>query len=89
MATALYFTAGVFKVKAVLLKKVRDRVLTVLYVLFAVYAYHRFHIALLILLPLVENVVMALTLYKVRLQTTGWIEVAKSLLFLGLCVAYF
>ena len=89
VAAALYFTAGVFKVKAVLLKKVRDRILTVLYVLFAAYAYHRFHIALLILLPLVENVVMALTLYKVRLQTTGWIEVAKSLLFLGLCVAYF
>ena len=89
VATALYFTAGVFKVKAVLLKKVRDRVLTVLYVAFAAYSYHRFHIALLILLPLVENVVMALTLYKVRLQTTGWIEVTKSMLFLGLCIAYF
>jgi hypothetical protein len=89
VAAALYFTAGVFKVKAVLLRKVRDRVLTVLYVLFAVYAYYRFHIALLILLPLAENVLMALTLYKVRLQTTGWIEVAKSLLFLGLCIAYF
>lgn len=89
LATALYFTAGVFKIKAVLLKKVRDRVLTVLYVLFAAYAYHRFHIALLILLPLVENVVMALTLYKVRLQTTGWIEVAKSTLFVLLMAAYY
>jgi hypothetical protein len=87
--TALYFTAGVFKVKAVLFKRVQDRILAVLYVLFAVYAYHRFHIALIILLPAVENVIMALTLYKVRLQTTGWIEVAKSLIFLGLFISFY
>jgi hypothetical protein len=89
VAAALYFTAGVFKVKAVLLKKTRDRVLTVLYVLFALYVYQRFHIALIILLPLAENVVMAATLYKVRLQTTGWIEVAKSIIFFGLMLAFF
>jgi hypothetical protein len=89
VATALYFTAGVFKVKAVLFKKLRDRVLTVLYVLFALYAYGRFHIAAIVLLPLVENIVMAVTLYKVRLQTTGWIEVVKSLAFLGLMMYYF
>jgi hypothetical protein len=51
--------------------------------------YKRFQIPLVILLPLAENVVMAATLYKVRLQTTGWIEVAKSLAFLGLMIAYF
>jgi hypothetical protein len=89
VAAALYFTAGVFKVKAVLLKKTRDRVLTVLYVLFALYVYQRFHIALIILLPIAENVVMAATLYKVRLQTTGWIEVAKSIIFFGLMLAFF
>lgn len=86
---ALYFTAGVFKVKAVLFRRTLDRVLSVLYILFALVVYHRFHLALIALLPLAENVVMALTLYKVRLQTTGWIEVAKSLLFLGLFIAYF
>jgi hypothetical protein len=32
---------------------------------------------------------MAVTLYKVRLQTTGWIEVVKSLIFLGLMVFFF
>ena len=89
VAVALYFTAGVFKVKAVLFKKMRDRVVTVLYVLFTAYAYQSFHIALIILLPLAENVIMAAVLYKVRLQTTGWIEVTKSLLFLGLCIAFF
>jgi uncharacterized membrane protein (UPF0136 family) len=86
VATALYFTAGVFKVKAVLLRKMRDRVLTVLYVLFAAYVYRRFVISLLVLLPLAENIAMAIFLYKVRLQTTGWIEVAKSLVFLALMV---
>jgi len=89
VAVALYFTAGVFKVKAVLLKKPLDRALAVLYILFAAYAYRRFHISLLILLPLAENVVMSATLYKVRLQTTGWIEVVKSLLFLGLMIWMF
>jgi len=89
VATALYFTIGVFKIKAVLFKKLRDRILAVLYVLFALYAYGRFHIAMIVLLPLVENIIMAITLYKVRLQTTGWIEVAKSLVFLGLMIYYF
>jgi len=89
VATALYFTAGVFKVKAVLFKKLRDRALTVLYILFALYIYGRFHIAAIVLLPLVENIVMAVTNYRVRLQTTGWIEVAKSLAFLGLMMYYF
>jgi hypothetical protein len=89
MATALYFTAGVFKVKAVLLRKTRDRVLSVLYVLFALYIYRRFHVALVVLLPLAENIVMAATLYRVRLQTTGWIEVAKSLVFLVLMIKLF
>jgi len=89
VATALYFTVGVFKVKAVLLKKKRDRILTVLYVLFAAFCYHRFQISYLILLPLAENVLMAATLYRVRLQTTGWIEVAKSIAFLCLMVWLF
>ena len=88
-ATALYFTAGVFKVKAVLFRKMRDRILAVIYILFTGIVYQRFHIASIILLPLAENVVMAATLYKVRLQTTGWIEVVKSLAFLGLMIAYF
>jgi hypothetical protein len=88
-ATALYFTAGVFKIKAVLFKRMRDRFLTVLYVLFALSVYRRFFIDSFVLLPLVENVVMAITLYKVRLQTTGWIEVAKSLAFLTLMILYF
>ena len=89
VAVALYFTAGVFKIKAVLYKKTTDRVLTVLYVLFAAYVYRRFQVSLLILIPLCENIFMAATLYKVRLQTTGWIEVAKSAAFLMLMARLF
>ncbi|HUJ16956.1 MAG TPA: YwiC-like family protein, partial [Nitrospirota bacterium] len=36
VAVALYFTAGVFKIKSLLLRKTRDRVFTVLYAAFAV-----------------------------------------------------
>jgi hypothetical protein len=89
VAVALYFTAGVFKIKAVLLKKPTDRVFTVLYVFFAVIVYRGFHLSLFLLLPLLENLVAASTLYKVRLQTTGWIEVAKSLAFLILMLLYY
>ena len=89
VAVALYFTAGVFKIKAFLFKKTMDRVLTVLYVLFAVVVYRGFHLSLLLLLPLIDNLVAAVTLYKVRLQTTGWIEVVKSLIFLALIISFY
>jgi hypothetical protein len=89
VAVALYFIAGVFKIKAVLFRRTKDRVLTVLYVLFAVAVYRSFHLSFLLLLPLLDNLVAAATLYKLRLQTTGWIEVAKSLAFLLLMLLYF
>jgi len=88
-ATAAYFTAGVFKVRTLLLKKTTDRILTVLYVLFAALVYRGFHIQLVILIPLVDNIIAAATLYRVKLQITGWIEVVKSLLFLLLMYVYY
>jgi YwiC-like protein len=89
VGTALYFMAGVFKVKAVLLKKQRDRILTALYVIFAALVYHRMHIPVIILLPLVDNLIVSASPYKVKLQTTGWIEVGKSLIFLFLFIYYY
>jgi hypothetical protein len=89
VGVALYFTAGVFKIKAVLFKKPLFRLLAAIYVFFAVFVYRRFHIPVIILLPLLENLIVAGTLYKVRLQTTGWIEVTKSILFLILFVYYY
>jgi hypothetical protein len=89
VAVAFYFSAGVFKVKALLLKKTQDRILAVLWVIFAVFMYQGFHISRVVLLPLFDNVVAALTLYKVKLKTTGWIEVVKSIVFLGLMAALY
>ena len=89
VATAFYFTAGVFKIKAILLKKNRDRVFTVLHVLLTLLVYQRFHIAWVILIPLVENIVSVVTLYRVPLKTTGWIEVAKSTVFALLLATFF
>ncbi len=89
LGVAFYFTAGVFKVKALLLRKPLYRLLTVLYPLAAVYVYHRMHIPEIILIPLVENVAAVSGLYSVRLQTTGWIEVGKSAVFLLLFIVYY
>jgi len=89
VGTALYFMAGVFKVKAVLLKKKKDRILSVVYVIFAALVYHRMHIPVIILLPLVDNLIVSASPYKVKLQTTGWIEVGKSLIFLSLFIYYY
>jgi hypothetical protein len=89
VGVAFYFMAGVFKVKSLLLKKTSDRVLTALYVVIAVLAYRSMHIPLILLLPLVDNLIVAAFPYKVKLQTTGWIEVAKSLVFLGLMTAFY
>lgn len=89
LGLVMYFTAGIFKIKAMLMKKTADRILAIVYALFSAYVYHRMYIPLIILLPAVENPAAAATLYKVRLQTTGWIEVAKSILFLVLFVSYY
>ncbi len=89
LGVALYFAAGVFKVKALLLKKTRYRIMAVLFVLVTLYIYHRMYIPLIILLPLLDNLIAAATLYKVRLKTTGWIEVGKSLAFLVLFLFYY
>ncbi len=88
-AVAFYFTAGVFKVKTLLLKKMRDRILTVLYVMLAAVVYRGFYVSLVILLPLVDNILAAVLLYKVKLKTTGWIEVSKSILFLVLVAIFY
>lgn len=89
LGVALYFSAGVFKIKALLLKKTIYRVMTVLFILVSLYIYHRMYIPMIILLPLVDNLIAAATLYKVRLKTTGWIELAKSSVFLVLFLSYY
>jgi hypothetical protein len=89
LGVAFYFTAGVFKVKVLLLRKMKDRVLIVAHGVLALYVYQRMHIPLLILLPFIDNLIVAVYPYKVRLRTTGWIEVAKGLGVFGLYAIYY
>jgi hypothetical protein len=89
LGVALYFTANVFKVKTMMLRKTQYRVLTVLYAIFAAFVYRWMRVPVIILLPLADNVIAAATLYKVRVRTIGWMEVAKSMLFLGLFVYFY
>ena len=89
LGVALYFTANVFKVKTLLFRKMQYRVMTILSAAFAVFVYWRMQIPIIVLLPLTDNIIAASTLYKVKLQTVGWMEVAKSLIFLGLFIAYY
>ena len=89
LGVALYFSVGVFKIKAVLLKKKKDRILTAIAVVVAAVVYHLLHLPIIILLPLVDNLIVAAVLYRVKLRTTGWIEVAKSLMLLGLFISYY
>ena len=59
-----------------------DRAVSVAYLLLAVVLYALFEIPVVLLLPLMDNLAFSIAPYQVRLKTLGWIEVAKSLLFL-------
>lgn len=84
LAAAVFFTAGVFKVRLQFTKRQVFRTALVLYVGCSVLVYSAAGLPIGMLFPLVDNLVFAVTLYSVRLQTTGWIEVAKGIMFLML-----
>lgn len=88
-AAAVYFGAGVFKVRVLLQRRMRDRLMSLIFLSMSIWSYHRLHIPLIILLPLVDNLIAAAAPYRIRLRTTGWIEVCKSLLFMVLMLMYF
>ncbi len=86
-AVALFFIAGVFKVRVQLRKDLRHRAGMIIYLAVATLIYSWMKLPLIALLPLAENLFFSLALYRVSLRTTGWIEVAKGLIFLGLMVS--
>ena len=63
-------------------KSMLERISMVLYVIFAIIAYHLTETPLILLLPLIDNLILSLTLYSVKLKTTGWIELSKGITFL-------
>jgi len=89
LAVAIFFTSGVFKVRLQFRKKVFYRVLMTVYIIFAAAFYHAISVPSVVLLPLAENLFFAATNYKLKVRTTGWIEVAKGTLFMILMVIYY
>ena len=89
LAVALFFTAGVFKVRVQFRKGVFDRTLMAGYLAFTLAAYYAIGAPLVALLPLTENLVSAAMLYKVTLRVTGWTEVLKGICFLLLMGLYY
>jgi YwiC-like protein len=79
---AIYFTAGVFKVRVQFTKGMPQRVLMVFYIGFALAVYRLIHTPVLVLLPLFDNLVFSVTLYRAKLSVTGWLEVLKGVAFL-------
>ena len=84
LSTAIFFIAGVLRVRVQTRKGMLERISMVLYVLFAAALYHLIKTPLIVLLPLIDNLILSLTLYGVKLKTTGWIELSKGITFLVL-----
>ena len=84
LAVAIFFAAGVFKVRAKLRRGTFERASMVFYVIAALVAYHLIEIPLVVLLPLADNLIFAVFLYRVKLKTAGWIEVIKGVAYLVL-----
>ena len=84
---AIYFTAGVFKVRVQFKKDILHRVLMITYLGFALAVYRMIHTPVFVLLPLIDNLIFSVTLYQAKLRVTGWLEVLKGIVFL-LLMAY-
>jgi hypothetical protein len=84
---AIFFAAGVFKVRVQLKKGILNRVLMVIYIGCALAVYRLIHTPVLVLLPLIDNLIFSITLYQAKLRMTGWLEVLKGVVFL-LLMAY-
>jgi len=89
LAVAIFFTSGVFKVRIQFRKKLFYRLLMAVYVAFAVLLYRTASLPVVALLPLADNLVFAATIYKIKVRTTGWIEVSKGVLFMVLMAMYY
>ena len=79
---AVFFVAGVFRVRIQLKKEFLYRVAMLCYAGAAAGLFYRMDYRMILLLPFIDNLVFAVTLYRVGLQGTGWIEMAKGFLFL-------
>lgn len=84
IVVALFYVAGVLKVRIQFQKKMIHRVIMIGYVAVVFLVYWMLGISALLLLPLLDNVFFAVTLYKTKLSFTGWLEVTKGIVFIVL-----
>jgi hypothetical protein len=89
ISVAVFFCAGVFKVRIQLRKRIWERSAMGLYLVFAAAVYYVIKAPFVALLPLADNLIFALTLYKIKLRTTGWTEVMKGGTFLVLMSLFY
>ena len=89
LAVAVFFTAGVFKVRIQFRKEARYRIVMIAYLAGSIVVYLTFGLPLLLLVPLVDNFLFALIRYRAALRTTGWLEVSKGIAFLVLLAFHY
>ncbi|TAN39032.1 MAG: hypothetical protein EPN25_12650 [Nitrospirae bacterium] len=85
---AVFFTAGVFRVRIQLKKEWLYRAIMIGYVVASVVLFLSLGYRPILLLPLADNLIFAVTRYRVGLATTGWIEMTKGFAFLLLMVVF-
>lgn len=89
IGVAIFFIAGVFKVKVQLKKGLFEKALMILYIAFAFYTYLLIDIPVIVLLPLIDNIIFSIIFYRVKLKAIGWIEFLKGVIFLLLMGLYY
>jgi hypothetical protein len=81
-AVTIFFAAGVFKVRVRIKKSLFYRWVMALYCAAACLVFYLLNIALIILLPLAENIVTAIWMREEKLKTTGYTELVKGIVFI-------
>ncbi len=89
IAVAVFFCAGVFKVRVQFRKRMLERSAMGLYLVFAAAVYYVIRAPFLALVPLSDNFIFAMTLYKIKLRAAGWTEVLKGVTFLVLMSIFY
>lgn len=88
-AVAIFFIAGVFKVRIQFTKKILYRILVMAYACLAIAIYHFINAPFILLFPLIDNLIFSITLYKARLNFIGWLEVIKGIIFVLMVSLYY
>lgn len=88
-AVALFFVAGVFRVRLQFRKRRQEQAMLLGYLAVTAAVYRVLDIPLALLLPLLDNLIFGLTIYRATLSGTGWIEMTKGVIFVLLVAVFF